>query len=218
MRGLIPQPTSFILPILYANMFIVFEGIDGSGKGTQARMLADYLIRRGKKVVLTEEPTKEMFTGYFTRILLRSKDVPDPKTVALMMAADRSEHVKKIIEPALNAGETVISERYYWSSFVYQVLLGVEEEFIQYINKDFPRPDVTILIDVPAEVALERVMARAHGNDGLIQNFERLEFLRKVRERYLQLAEREKFVVVDGQGSPKDVHERVVKALQPYGL
>ncbi|MDN5358634.1 MAG: dTMP kinase [Candidatus Diapherotrites archaeon] len=199
-------------------MFFVFEGIDGSGKGTQARLLADHLIKKGRRVVLTEEPTKELFTGYFTRILLRSKDTPDPKTVALMMAADRNEHVKKVIEPALRAGEIVISERYFWSSFVYQVLQGVEEGFVHYINRDFPRPDITILVDVPAEVALERVTARAHGNDGLIQQFERLEFLRQVREKYLELAEKEGFIIIDGRGDPEEVHRKVLEKIRDYGL
>lgn len=199
-------------------MFFVFEGIDGSGKRTQARLLADHLIKKGRRVVLTEEPTKELFTGYFTRILLRSKDTPDPKTVALMMAADRNEHVKKVIEPALRAGEIVISERYFWSSFVYQVLQGVEEGFVHYINRDFPRPDITILVDVPAEVALERVTARAHGNDGLIQQFERLEFLRQVREKYLELAEKEGFIIIDGRGDPEEVHRKVLEKIRDYGL
>ena len=199
-------------------MFIVFEGIDGSGKGTQARMLADHLIRQGKRVVLTEEPTKELFTGYFTRILLRSKDTPHPKTIALMMAADRNEHVEKIIRPALEAGEIVISERYYWSSFVYQSLQGVSDDFLNYINRDFLRPDVTVLIDVPAEVAMERILGRAHGNDGLVQKLEQLEFLRSVRKKYLEIAESEGFVVVDGRGSPEEVHQRVLEALKDHGL
>ncbi len=199
-------------------MFIVFEGIDGSGKGTQARMLADYLIRQGKKVVLTEEPTKELFTGYFARILLRSKDAPHPKTVALMMAADRNEHVEKIIRPALKAGEIVISERYYWSSFVYQSLQGIPDDFLNYINRDFPKPDVTVLVDIPAEMAMERIMKRAHGNDGLVQKFEQLEFLRSVRKKYLEIAEKERFLVVDGRGTPGEVHRMVVEALKNYGL
>jgi len=199
-------------------MFIVFEGIDGSGKGTQARMLADYLIRQGRRVVLTEEPTRDLFTGYFLRMLLRSKDVPDPKTVALMFAADRNEHVKKFIVPALKSGETVISERYYWSSIVYQTLQGLSEDYIRQLNAEFPKPDVTVLIDVPEEVALQRIVARAHGNDGLIQNFEKLEFLRMVRERYAELAVKEGFIVVDGSKGPTAVHKRVVSALRPYGL
>ncbi len=199
-------------------MFIVFEGIDGSGKGTQARLLADHLLRAGKKVVLTEEPTKELFTGYFTRILLRSKDTPHPRTIALMMAADRNEHVEKVIRPALEAEEIVISERYYWSSYIYQGLQGVSVRFLNSINRDFPRPDVTVLIDVPAEVAMQRIMGRAHGNDGLVQKFEQLEFLRSVRKKYLEIAEKEKFLVIDGQGTPGEVHARVTKALANYGL
>lgn len=199
-------------------MFIVFEGIDGSGKETQARMLADYLMRSGRQVVLTEEPTKDLFTGYFLRMLLRSKDVPDPKTVALMFAADRNEHVKKIIEPALKAGEIVISERYYWSSIVYQTMQGLDEEYVRGLNAEFPRPDVTILIDVPPEVAMERIVARAHGNDGLVQKFEKLEFLSKVRQRYIELARREGFEVVDGTSGPTNVHKRVLNVLRRYGL
>ncbi|NPA76835.1 MAG: dTMP kinase [Candidatus Diapherotrites archaeon] len=197
-------------------MFIVFEGIDGSGKGTQARMLADHLIRKGKKIVLTEEPTKELFTGYFTRIILRSKDTPHPRTIALMMAADRNEHVEKVIRPALEAGEIVISERYYWSSFVYQSLQGVSDDFLNYINREFPKPDITILIDIDPETAMERIIGRAHGNDGLVQQFERLEFLRKLRRKYLEIARKEGFLVVDGSGTPKEVHTRVVAALEGY--
>ncbi len=199
-------------------MFIVFEGIDGSGKGTQARLLADHLLKAGKKVVLTEEPTKELFTGYFTRILLRSKDTPHPRTIALMMAADRNEHVEKVIRPALEAGEIVISERYYWSSYVYQGLQGVSVRFLNCLNSDFPRPDVTVLIDVPAEVAMQRIMGRAHGNDGLVQKFEQLEFLRSVRKKYLEIAEKEKFLIVDGQGTLEEVHAKVMESLANYGL
>ncbi len=86
------------------------------------------------------------------------------------------------------------------------------------MNSGFPRPDVTVLIDVPAEVAMERIIARAHGDDGLVQRFEQLEFLRKVRKKYLEIAEREGFVVVDGRGSPREVHEQVLNALSRYGL
>ena len=191
-------------------MFIVFEGIDGSGKGTQARMLADLLIRQGRRVVLTEEPTRELFTGYFVRMLLRSKEEPDPKTVAMLMAADRNEHVRKVIEPALRAGagEVVISERYYWSSLAYQGAQGVDESFIKALNEGFPKPDVTVLIDLPVDEALERIRARAHGNEGLVQLFERREFLERVQERYRRLAEEHGFVVVDGgEGQLRSIKE-----------
>ncbi|MFH1722894.1 MAG: dTMP kinase [Candidatus Altiarchaeota archaeon] len=136
-------------------MFIVLEGLDGCGKSTQAKLLADWLIERGGEVLLTAEPTRSR-VGLFIREILASDIELDPKTLSLLFVADRIQHLKDEIEPALLAEKYVVSERYYYSTIAYQNAQEVSWDWLTGLN-DFRAPDVSILLDVPPKKASEKI-------------------------------------------------------------
>ena len=195
-----------------AGRFIALEGIDGSGTTTQARMLADGLRSRGEKVVRTSEPT-DSWAGRRIRATHAEGGRADELMLALLFAADRREHLKSTILPALERGEWVVSDRYLLSSIAYQST-GAPFEWVCEVNRPFLRPLVTVLLDVPVELALERVGLRGEARE----YYEEKGTLERVRENFLRAAAAGPDLaglvrVVDGAGDEEQVHERVVKAV-----
>jgi dTMP kinase len=187
--------------------FIVFEGVDGGGKSTQIRMLADYFKEREYEVELHMEPTKGPI-GNLLWNYMRSKDRSfSPETEALLFAADRIEH-GKIIEKALTEGKVIISDRYLHSSLAYQGAAGVDVEWMKSLNRHALKPDLVILLDIDPGKSLERVSDRAK------TVFEEKEYLRKVRDGYLRYAEAGELVVVDANQSIGDVHADIKKLVE----
>lgn len=160
--------------------FIVLEGIDGSGTTTQAGRVAAALRERGRTVVETHEPGSGPI-GVEIRKLLKPEASPPAGLLPLLFAADRLEHLANVVKPALERGEVVICDRYTLSSLVYQ---GLEHApaWILEINTHAISPSLTFLLDLPAEVALERVNARG----GLAERFDRLEVQQRLRAGYLR--------------------------------
>ncbi|MBN1763306.1 MAG: dTMP kinase [Methanomicrobia archaeon] len=160
---------------------IVFEGLDGSGLSTQAALLAEHLRENNEKVMLTKEPTTSPIGE-----LIRSALKRDRKfllyALQLLFAADRAEHLEKEIEPALQANEIVISDRYILSSLAFGSVDN-DVEFLKQINARFRSPDLTIIIDTPPRVCRDRIVK----NRDNIELFEEEKRLEKVRERYLAL-------------------------------
>jgi len=145
--------------------FIVLEGIDGSGTTTQAKRLAEALEARGTPTLLTCEPTDGPVGVLIRQALKRSLPAPlDWSVMALLFAADRMDHVERVIAPALAAGKTVVSDRYVLSSLAYQSVTSPEGEgslpWIREINARAPAPDLTIVLDVDDAVAAARRAAR----------------------------------------------------------
>ncbi len=197
----------------HRGFFITFEGIDGSGKSTQAAMLADFLEDRGFPVVLTKEPGDWSEGKELRRILLHG-DIRHDLTELYLFMADRCEHVAQVILPALDRGDWVICDRYLDSTLAYQCfgrgidLLRVESLFSW---SDFPLPDKTILISLPLEIAKGRMQSRGSGdrmekNEGLLAAVER-GFV-ELSERYPRIA------MVNGVGSPEDVFYNVLGELE----
>lgn len=204
--------------------FIVLEGIDGCGSTTQAKLLAERLRERGRDVVLTCEPTSGPVGTLIRKALQRRLvgETPDGPsrfswaTLALLFAADRVDHVKELIEPALLAGKWVVSDRYDLSSLAYQSLSAASEPdvlpWLRDINRFIVRPDLTIVIDVPADVAQERRALRG----GSPELFEVSELQRKLANVY---AEAERLVPLDalahvgGVDEPSAVLERILSAV-----
>jgi dTMP kinase len=155
-------------------VFIVLEGIDGCGKSTHAKLLADWLKDGGRDVLLTSEPTDGK-VGRLVREILSGRAEVDPRTLALLFTADRVEHVREIRE-AQDAGKAVISDRYYYSTVAYQAAQGVDRKWLMELNRFAPAPDVVVLLDV------EAAAGAARAKSGEI--FERKEFLDKVRVEY----------------------------------
>jgi dTMP kinase len=181
-------------------MFIVLEGIDGCGKTTQAKLLADWLQSQGKKVLLTAEPTKGRI-GLFLREILSGKTIVDPMTLALLFTADRYEHLISEIEPALKENAIVVSERYYHSTICYQAAQGVQWSWLVELNRFARRPDFTFLLDVPPKDSIRRKTAS--------EIFEEEKFLEKVRDNYLKLDK--EVVRIDAKQSAEKTFEQIKK-------
>lgn len=166
--------------------FIVLEGIDGSGKTTQARWLAEALRQKGYEVVLTREPSDGPLGRRLRRYLAASPRRLSPELELSWFLADRREHVESIIRPALEQGKIVISDRYYYSSMAYQGARGLDPEAIILLNKAFaPQPDVVFLLGLPVAEALRRRQQSA----GLRQLSESREYLERVQACYERLHE-----------------------------
>jgi dTMP kinase len=190
-------------------IFITIEGIDGCGKSTQAALLKRAIENSGSNVILTREPGGSSL-GELIRNALLTKDM-NSITEFLLFAADRNEHIKNIIRPSLEEGIVVISDRFTDSSVAYQGYgRGVDIDFIERVHRFITKglkPDLTILIDVPLEVSIERRM---------VTKLDRIEsegilFLKRIRDGYLDIAKQEKrFVVVDGSLSVEAVSNKVL--------
>jgi dTMP kinase len=172
-------------------VFIVFEGIDGSGKSTHIKLLAEELRGRGLHVLETSEPSKDRIGIFIREYAERNGDRFTLETETLLFAADRYEHVKQVIAPALERGQIVISDRYFYSSIAYQGATGIDLDWIREMNRFAPRPDVGILLDITPEHSLERV------NDRAKTVFEVSDYLRKVRDIYLGMVEQGELVRID---------------------
>ena len=191
-------------------MFIAVEGIDGSGKGTQCRLLNRWIREKGFETFLTAEPTK----GPIGKVLREGlkKGGLDPRTEALLFAADRSEHIKEISR-MLENGRIVITERYLYSSFAYQGASGLDIKWLKELNRFALQPDITIYLDITPETALKRISSinslrtQMRGKE----HFERVEILSRVRDFYLYLIKSEGMVLIDASGTIEDVQAAVRK-------
>jgi dTMP kinase len=155
-------------------MFIVLEGVDGCGKSTHARLLAEWLREKGRKARLTAEPTEGRI-GSLIREILSGKVEVDPRTLALLFTADRMEHLAEI-RAAQAEGADIISDRYYYSTVAYQAAQGVDRQWLLTLNGFVIKPDLVILLDIGSEAAEGRARSG--------EIFERKEFLEKVRTEY----------------------------------
>ena len=210
-----PEPS-----LTFRGVFIALEGGDGAGKSTQARLLCSWLEELGHTVVVTREPGGTPF-GRTVRELVLHGDHVAPRAEALLFAADRAHHVETKIRPVLGRGEVVITDRYMDSSIAYQGAgrdLGVDE--VRDLNLWATGglvPDLTVLVDLPADVG----RSRRHGVHDRLES-EPAQFHGAVRELFLTLAGAapDRYLVVDGELPPDRIHElvRARVALLPQGL
>jgi dTMP kinase len=188
----------------YPGRFIVVEGADGAGTTTQSEKLAEALDAH-----YTAEPTGNSIGEKVDELI--SKDGYSAETVALAFAADRMVHLEEEVIPKLEEGETMVCDRYYHSSLVYQPTLGAEFDWVKELNRAALKPDVTFILDISAEVGMERVDER--GRDGNI--FEELSFQQEVVKRYKKLSDRleERIEIIDGSASRDGVFESIKRHL-----
>ena len=199
-------------------MFIVFEGVEGSGKTTQMKMLYEALTNGGHTVVVTREPGGTPIAERIRGIVLDAgaKEM-DPKTEALLYAASRAQHVAEVVRPALEAGKVVLCDRYLDSSLAYQgIARGLGEEDVLRLNvwgTDETLPDLVILLHLDPEIGL----SRTKGDPDRMEQ-EDIAFHRKVGEAYLHLARSfpSRFSVIDAGGPIEEIHRQVKAATLPF--
>ncbi len=195
--------------------FVVLEGLDGSGTTTQLRLLKDAFERRGERCYATHEPTEKPIGKLIRSVLTGDREMA-PCSLALLFAADRSEHLYAPggIVAALQAGSYVASDRYLFSSLVYQSL-GCPADYVAALNARFPLPRHLLFIDTPPEQCQRRIAAR-RGRE----LFEEQPLQHEIRQRYLAVLRQfagygVTVLSVDGSGSPEEVGARVRRQL-PY--
>ncbi|WP_449278043.1 dTMP kinase [Leucobacter sp. GX24907] len=208
-------------------IFITLEGGDGAGKTTQAELLEAWLVERGYEVVRTREPGGTRLGVELRRLLLHGTadgeggDIGevDARAEALLYAADRAQHVAKIVRPALDRGAVVVQDRYIDSSLAYQGagrVLDIDE--VRRISEwavDGLAPDLTVLLDVSPELSAERRASRGGKQDRL--ESETIEFHRAVQEGFLRLAQAEpdRFLVLDAAELAETVHADILGRVTP---
>jgi dTMP kinase len=186
--------------------FICVEGLDGSGKTTQAKLLVKRL-RTDNNAVYTAEPSNSTIGKLLKRKYLHDDERASRIFEALLFAADRFEHVERAVLPALKKGKIVVSDRYVHSSLAYQGAEGLDLKWIREINRHTLYPDIAIYIDVRPETALQRLKHRR-------SIMEKLETLQRVREIYLELVEKGELVKIDGSKSKREVSEDIMSTVQ----
>jgi dTMP kinase len=199
-------------------LFISFEGPDGSGKSTQAAMLARALRARGIDVIETREPGGTAVGEQIRQILLDPTGVAmSSLCMALLLSAARSQHMADVVQPAIEAGQTVITDRFSDSTVAYQGYgMGLDLDTIltlTAIATGGRMPDLTVYVDIEPRIGLERATLR--GGTNRLDNAD-LEFHERVRKGYLAMAKAQpaRWIPVDGSGSPQEVHAAVLAALR----
>lgn len=203
--------------------FIVFEGIDGSGKTTQAKAIAEWLpasglLPEGKKVVLTREPGGTEIGQSIREMVLHGKAYLDPLAELLLFAADRAQHVATVIKPALDRGDWVVCDRFTGSTMAYQGSgRGHDYSLIEQVNqissgfsarKEGVRPDLILLLDLEHELAVKRMS----GGDRF--ESEKIEFIKRVRRGYIRQARKDRtWTVIPVEHSMNEVTNNCIKII-----
>jgi len=211
-------------------LFIVFEGIEGSGKTTQVKKAGDYLAQRNIPFIITSEPGGTLLGEELRRLLLHKTNLSlDIKTELLLFAADRAQHVEEIILPALRNGKIVLCDRFSDATIAYQGYgRGWDIDVIRKVNNFATQslsPDLTFLLDVPVDIGLGRVLRRTAScatqkgmNETFDDRFEKEEesFHMRVRDGYLSLAEDEpeRFRIIDGLMDVSQIHREICCVLE----
>ncbi|MEM3622168.1 MAG: dTMP kinase [Candidatus Bathyarchaeia archaeon] len=183
--------------------FICVEGLDGCGKTTQTKLLVRKLRKVGYAAVYTAEPSSGKIGRFIRKYCLHGEKRVSAIVEALLFAADRFEHVKDKIIPALNEGKVVVSDRYVYSSLAYQGAAGLDLKWIKEINQHAIRPDLAIFIDVEPDIAIKRLKSKK-------SVMEDLETQKKVRSVYLDFVKSGELVKIDGNSSKAEVAKDIL--------
>ncbi len=202
-----------------AGVFITFEGIDGSGKSTQLRMLASELRLRGREVVATREPGGTPLGGLLRQVVLEAEEQVDPMAELLIFAADRAQHVRALVRPAVETGHVVLSDRYADATVAYQGAgRGFPPELIDEVvalATGGLMPDLTLVFDLTVEESLRRGDSRKK-QDRI--DSEEAAFHTRVRDAYLKIAasDPERVRIIDANGSVQETHSQVMRLVIPF--
>jgi dTMP kinase len=205
-----------------AAAFITFEGIDGCGKSTQMRMLASELRLRGLEVVTTREPGGTPLGTGVRKLLLDTEEQVDPLAELLLYAADRAQHVRALVRPALDSGHVVLSDRYADATAAYQGAgRGFPSELISELialATGGLMPDLTLIFDLTVDESQRRAQHRTRkGIEKDRLDAEDAAFHTRVRDAYLKIAaaEPERVRVIDASGSVQETHAQVMRIVMP---
>lgn len=192
-------------------MFIVLEGIDGTGKSTQSKRLAEYFRAQGKTVTLSREPTD----GPWGTLLRKSAETGrlSPEDELQAFLNDRKQHVDELIKPALAAGHVVILDRYYFSTMAYQGARGFDPFLIRKDNEAFaPVPDLLLILDLDVDTAHARIGSRGD----MANEFEQRANLARCREIFLSLKDEPFVKIIDATSSADEVTQSVLRAVSSF--
>ena len=198
-------------------IFIVVDGIDGSGKSEIVKMLHNYLFSKSKKyrILTTREPTNGKYGKQIRQMLRKEKD-PESSSKKLMslFIIDRADHLKNAIKPFLKTSNKhelniVLCDRYYYSTIAFQSAQGLSIKDIIKKNKLFRKPDIAFILDVEPSLALERIAYRQK------EKFEQLDFMKKIRQNFLKLPKvlNDNIKMIDSSKSLKEVFEDIRKEI-----
>ena len=205
-------------------MFITFEGIDGCGKSVQISKLGEMLKEQGIPFIITSEPGGTRIGQAIRKILLNVGNTDMAYLTELfLIEADRAQHVREVIKPALDAGNWVICDRYYDATTVYQgIVMGQHEKLIEQLNHEASlgcEPDITFLLDCPVEVGLKRIKRRETAEKKRDRfEIKSLDFHTKIRYGYLALANKHKhrFKIIDATSDQEHVERKIREIIFPY--
>ena len=202
-------------------LFISFEGIDGCGKSTQIDLLAEYLTKQKKRIVKTEEPGGTQGSYEIRKILLRENNFHwSVETETLLFMAARNDHVEKVIKPAIEDNKIVICDRFIDSTMVYQGMRSVKAKNLSLMLFELIgiNPDITFLIDMDPEIALNRALSRATGEDRF-ENYG-IDFQHQLRKNFLDIAHNhsERIKIIDGNQSPEHVATQIIENIKTLVL
>lgn len=203
-----------------AGKFITFEGIDGSGKSTQLRLLASDLRQKGVDLLTTLQPGGTPLGRRLREAFLETEDTVAPMAELLLFAADRAQHVEFLIKPAIAQNRVVISDRYADATYAYQGAgRGFPEETVSQVIELATggiKPDLTLFFDISIETAIKRKNIRGEEKANRM-DFETADFYRRVRDAYLKIAgrESERFIIIDAEGAVEDIHAEVSAIIYP---
>lgn len=206
-----------------AGTFITFEGIDGSGKSTHLRLLANFLRDDGLDVILTREPGGTPVGNRLRAALLDAREQVDPLAELLVFAADRAQHVRRVLRPAIAAGHVIISDRYADATVAYQGAgRGFSPELISEIvalATEGLKPDLTLLFDLSVSESNTRTQRRTNGKQaGDRLDAENADFHTRVRDAYLQIAEAEpeRVRVIETNRTVEETQEELRQIIVPF--
>ncbi len=195
-------------------LFITFEGADGCGKTTQMNLLAEYLKKQGREVVLTREPGSKGLGEKIREILLNYDGEVSDRCESFLFLADRAQNIDTIVNPAVDAGKIVLCDRHTDSSVAYQGYgRGLDIERINMLNNlatNWKKPDITFVFDIDTETSMKRV-----GKEKDRMESAGFEFHTKVRNGYLEIAKKEpeRIKVIDASKSIEEIHQEVLSYL-----
>jgi dTMP kinase len=192
-------------------MFIAFEGLDGSGSSTQVRLLSERLERTGHKTLVTKEPTGTNPIGRLIREVLQHRFETSPEGLQLLFAADRAEHLRVDILPALKEGKIVLTDRYLFSTIAFGSYGVTDMDWLKQLNRLYPLPDITFLFKLDPELCIQRIQGRGT----TFELFEKAEKLKVIWKNYEKIShDFPNFHLIDAAKSIAEISDTIWGAVE----